>query len=587
MRLAAPLAVALALAGCGRGKSGATPGVDAGTCSKPYPAAPYGTTVGSTLRDYAWPGLAADGTSRTVAVHDHLDACASTATLLVVRIAASWCGTCRWHAGHSKVLASSDVGGRVKVFDVLLRGQDNAPAAPTDAASWRALQDQPADIAIDPGGVVSELMPPQAFLPYVLLVDARDMRLVDALSMPTEDGFEAHVRSALATADGIGPPAVPPSALVDGRFSRDQWDLVTAMSLHDPPPHDTTDSAADSLGASELGRLLFNDVTLSPSAMVACASCHEAAVQFTDGRPTSPEGVGNVPRNAPSLDLVAYQPWQFWDGRADSLWSQALAPMESPHEFGSSRLFVAHVVWATYKPEFEHIFGPLPALDDLRRFPPSGKPGDPSWASMATADQEAATRVFVSVGKAIEAFERSLRGTPIALDQYAAGDATALTDAQKDGLSAFLTAGCVQCHWGPRLTDDSFHVLRFPTGRQDLAPDRGRIDGIAQYAMGEFSAGSVYSDDPSLARTPPASGPWALGAFKTPGLRSVALTAPYGHGGNYIYLSDVIELHRTGGLPAGSALTIGDTEPWLAPFDQAEDAPILSFLQALAMSFSR
>jgi cytochrome c peroxidase len=83
--------------------------------------------------------------------------------------------------------------------------------------------------------------------------------------------------------------------------------------------------------------------------------------------------------------------------------------------------------------------------------------------------------------------------------------------------------------------------------------------------------------------SPPVAGAWTLGAFKTPQLRNVALTSPYGHGGNYANLSDVVELIRTGGLPAGSALTEGTTEPWLVMFDQANDAPITTFLQSLDM----
>lgn len=61
----------------------------------------------------------------------------------------------------------------------------------------------------------------------------------------------------------------------------------------------------------------------------------------------------------------------------------------------------------------------------------------------------------------------------------------------------------------------------------------------------------------------------------------MALTAPYGHGGNYVSLADVVELIRGGGLPAGSALTEGTTEPWVAPFDHADVAPLAAFLQSL------
>jgi cytochrome c peroxidase len=320
--------------------------------------------------------------------------------------------------------------------------------------------------------------------------------------------------------------------------------------------------------------------------MVACASCHEAPRQLTDGRPTSPEGVGPVPRNAPSPVLASFQPWQFWDGRVDSLWAQALMPIENPDEMGSTRLYVVHDVYDIYKAPFESLFGPLPPMTDLARFPASGMPGDAAWARMAPADQAAVTRAFVDVGKSLAAYERSLRGTTFALDAYAGGDLSALTEPEKDGLLAYLQVGCAQCHWGPRLTDDSFHVLRFPTGRQDRQPDVGRQGGIPEYLAGEFNAGSIYSDDPSLARPAPVAGPWTLGAFKTPSLRNVALTSPYGHGGNYVYTSDVVELHRTGGLPASSPYTTGTFDPFVPTFPAAQDATIVQFLNALVMVFA-
>ena len=77
------------------------------------------------------------------------------------------------------------------------------------------------------------------------------------------------------------------------------------------------------------------------------------------------------------LSLPAYTRWMFYDGRADSLWSQALDPTEAPNEYGSSRLFIAHTIAQYYQPQYEAIFGPMPPLDDTTRFPPSGMPGDP------------------------------------------------------------------------------------------------------------------------------------------------------------------------------------------------------------------
>ncbi len=179
-----------------------------------------------------------------------------------------------------------------------------------------------------------------------------------------------------------------------------------------------------------------------------------------------------------------------------------------------------------------------------------------------------------------------MRGAGATLDAYASGQTTVLADAEKDGLLAFFQAGCAQCHYGPRLTDDAFHVLRFPSGSIEQGADPGRQAGIPQLLASAFDLGSSWSDDPSLARPAPVATPGTLGAFKTPQLRNVALTAPYGHGGNYAQLSDVVELIRTGGMPAGSVLTEGTTEPWVTLLDPSLDAPLVNFLKSLDMQVS-
>jgi cytochrome c peroxidase len=538
--------------------------------------------------------MVASGAAGAVAIGDALAGCPSDPSVLVLRLDAVWCGTCRGYAGNSKTLLASDVGAHVRLFDVLLYDQDNAPASARDAESWHQLEDVPTEIAVDSSLSVAGLLPSSTQLPVIVVVNARTMTIQASLSNPTEDALEQAIRVVLApTADDAGgdaaipaPPAPVPPVLTDGRFSRDQWNLISQMALTSPPPPDPSNVYADSIPAAAIGGKLFSDTRLSPSGMVDCAGCHSPLRQLTDGFPTSADGVGRVTRNSPSLTFAAYIPWAFYDGRADSLWSQALGPIEASNEFGSDRLFVAHAIYDYYRPQYEAVFGAMPPLDDTTRFPPDGMPGQATWIGMATADQVAVTQVFVNIGKSFEAFERTFRGAGASLDAYASGQLSALSDDQKDGLLDFLQAGCAQCHYGPRLTDDSFHVLRFPGGSLEAGGDPGRQAGIPQYIASEFDLGSSWSDDTSLARPAPVAGAWTLGAFKTPQLRNVALTEPYGHGGNYANLSDVVEVIRTGGLPAGSPLTTGTTEPWVVTFPQAYDGPITTFLTSLDMLFT-
>ena len=96
---------------------------------------------------------------------------------------------------------------------------------------------------------------------------------------------------------------------------------------------------------------------------------------------------------------------------------------------------------------------------------------DAAYDALSDADKDKVTRIYVNVGKSIAAFERAIRVKPNQLDAYAGGDLAALDADEKKSLHAFMANGCIQCHWGPRLTDDAFHVLRFPTGRQDGAAD--------------------------------------------------------------------------------------------------------------------
>jgi cytochrome c peroxidase len=545
-----------------------------------YPDAKAPLSLHAVAPDLTFDGLDESGAPTAIALHDYFEPCANRSRLLVVRVSAAWCGTCRWHASHTGELQRLDIGPRLELLDLLVADDDNYPAGAPALASWRARIDAPERLAVDPdnrfGAVHGSTHAP---LPLIVAIDSRTMNVVRVLDDPDPDTLAFELRSALAELDGSPAPLREAAALVDGRFTRDAWDLLAGMTLPGAPPPDPSNAKADDPAAAALGKKLFADTGLSPSHKVACASCHDATKDFADGVPRSTGGVSPVTRNAPSITLASHSPWQFWDGRADSLWAQALGPPEAAAELDSSRLFVDHVVWTAYKAEYEAVWGALPDLSDVARFPANGRPGAPEWAAMTPEDQSAATRVYVNVGKSIAAFERTMRVQPGALDRYVGGDLAALAPAEKDGLAAFFRAGCAQCHFGPRLTDDAFHVLGLPTGRADGLPDRGRIDGLANLFDAEFGAASAWSDAPKGGASKPPVGSM-LGAFKTPTLRGAPETAPYGHAGTSPTLEDVLAKH--GFVQAQSAEIVGAVEPWIVTPDASTQAAIVPFLRVLS-----
>ncbi|MBX3226066.1 MAG: hypothetical protein KIT84_29175 [Labilithrix sp.] len=529
-----------------------------------YPAGPYGTEKGSVVRNRTLAGVRADGTAGRLSFADFSNSCGELKPL-VIRVVAGFCGTCRASAEHGTEALTAGVRERANVLDVVVRDEDSALPEPDAAKRWQSIEDVATSVVVDPDGafVVDDRK-----LPRVLVVDPKTMAITADLDDPTAEAIESAV---LGTAQR-------PTPLVDGRFTKLQWKMIEEMPLTGGPPPDPTNIYGDRPGAAAFGRRLFDDKGLSPSAEVSCERCHTPARQFTDGSVKAVGGVGESTRNTPTVILAAWQRWQLWDGRADTLWMQALLPLEDPTEFGSSRLYVAHRIERRFHEDYEAVFGPMPYIDDVRRFPNEGKPGDPAWEAMAPEDQETITGIFVNAGKAMAAFERAFRVNPTDLDLYARGDMKALTDAQKDGLAAFFTAGCAQCHYGPRLTDDAFHALRFPSGREDFTPDDGRIAARKKYDANEFRSDSKWSDAPTPRRRV-TTDPETLGAFKTPALRGVVLTGPYGHGGGVPSLPMVIELHRKRGMPEGARLTNGVVDPWLVSFDPALDEPLLALLR--------
>lgn len=337
--------------------------------------------------------------------------------------------------------------------------------------------------------------------------------------------------------------------------------LLRSLTGIPKPPASPGNRFADDPAAARLGQRLFFERRLSKNGEVACATCHQPERYFTDGLPLA-KGLGTTGRHAPTVLGAAHLPFQFWDGRKDSLWAQSHGPLESEVEHGIARTDAVRLVYRHHRAEFEAVFGPLPAMDDTARFPLGAQPvtdlpGDPrakAWATMRDEDRRAVDRAFAQLGKAIEAYERRLQPQPAPFDHYVAalesGDPKGgghLDDAALRGLRAFIgIGGCVNCHNGPLLTDKGFHNLGLPrrTGQSGL--DVGRTLGAKQVKEDPFSCGGSFSDSrrcDELRFLNPRFEDF-LGAFKTPSLRNVSETAPYMHDGRLATLEEVVTFYK-------------------------------------------
>ena len=340
---------------------------------------------------------------------------------------------------------------------------------------------------------------------------------------------------------------------------RDPWsarDVATLASMRlaaaGPRPVDPSNAVEQRPQAAALGRALFDDRRLSRNGEVACASCHSADRQFQDGKPLG-QGIGTGARRTMPVMGAAHSPFLFWDGRKDSLWSQALGPPEDAAEHGANRVRIVKLLQAQYQQPYEAVFGAMPALgalpDDAS---PGGTPAErAAWGAMPERSRDAVNRMFANLGKAIAAFERTVSYGESRFDRYAlataAGDGrgqAVLTSQEVRGLRLFIGPGqCATCHNGPMLTDHAFHNTGVPPIDR-TRPDRGRADGVKKLVQDEFNCLGRYSD-----ALPAQCGelqflatddPGALAAFRTPGLRNVAQRAPYMHAGQFSTLEQVV-----------------------------------------------
>jgi cytochrome c peroxidase len=353
-------------------------------------------------------------------------------------------------------------------------------------------------------------------------------------------------------------------------WSADERQILKSLwlgSLPEAAP-DPSNAVAANSAAADFGHRLFFDTRLSQNGEVACATCHIPELAFTDGRKMA-QGIGQTRRNAPTIIGAAYSPWLFWDGRKDSLWSQALGPFENPVEHGTSRAKIIAVVSRDqdYRRRYQALFGALP------------KPGD----------RAGITRAFTNLGKSIAAYERNIMPAPAKFDRYVEAILSNKKPAPKDQLSIEEIAGlkvfisdnqgqCIRCHNGPMFTDNHFHNIGSHIVGEDAA-EQGRATGIHLALSDKTNCRSEFNDDVKLDQKAACTelqfarqnSTELVGAFKTPTLRYLAQTAPYMHAGQFGTLEDAIWQYRdvphaTVGESELRDLTISD-----AQFRQIED----------------
>lgn len=403
----------------------------------------------------------------------------------------------------------------------------------------------------------------------MLLIDSWRFRRWIALACLTVGLFSA---TAIAIAD-------------DAIWSATERRVLASLSLPTPlkAPPSPSNRYADDPGAAEFGRLIFFDPGFSSNGEVSCASCHQPDRAFADGLRIS-QGIGTTLRNAPTLIGSAFGDWFYWDGRRDTLWSQALIPLEAPDEMGGSRVDAIRRVGAVedYRTRYTAVFGEAPpAVDRIApgSGPFGGKEARAQWHRAPAALRNSVDRAFANLGKAIAAYERTLLPEPTPFDRYVRtllkrGEGAAAEHVSPDaiaGAKLFLDDRnrCLRCHNGPMFSHGGFHNIG--TGNFDGPRlDFGRVFGVRAVKLDPFNCLGPHSDagpeDCGELRFLNEDAHVPLdGAFKVPSLRSASETAPYFHDGSKPTLRAVIEHYRRPPAATGrphelEALTLTDRE---------------------------
>jgi cytochrome c peroxidase len=369
----------------------------------------------------------------------------------------------------------------------------------------------------------------------------------------------AGVQAPVAAAElqpGDAPPIPPEGHLAEPRSERQVGlpaELVTSVTPKDNLQ--TPEKIA-------LGKKLFFDGRLSVNGTVACATCHDPARAFTDGRPVSVgvHGCGGQ-RNAPTVLNALFNKTQFWDGRSKTLEDQAVLPIINPVEMGQPTLDAAVVGIAgipDYKKDFQNVFGrPVNGAD---------------------------------LGRALASYERSLVSFDSSFDRFIAGDKGAVDAAARRGWELFNTkARCNKCHAltetrrdVTNFLDQDFHNIGIGIIRHDVVALARKAERLV--ASGDIHAvdrAAIETDMSALGRFLITKKEADTASFKTPNLRNVLVTGPYFHDGSQETLWDVLD-HYNKGAGLHNPWLDEDIQPLALSENDIDD--VVAFLASLTSS---
>ncbi|MEP7255639.1 MAG: cytochrome c peroxidase, partial [Ferruginibacter sp.] len=274
-----------------------------------------------------------------------------------------------------------------------------------------------------------------------------------------------------------------------------------------------------------LGKKLFSEKILSKDSSVSCASCHIPKFAFADTVAFS-IGIGGklTQRNTPSVLNMKNRPYFFWDGRAASLEEQSLMPVQNPDEMG---LPIAEAVKrlnasAEYKMLFQKIFRKAPDAKNL--------------------------------AAAFSAFEQTLETVDSKFDDWS-NNLKKLTASEERGRQLFVgdKAKCFDCHRMEDFTTDEFK-------------------NIGLYNEKDLNDAGLYNITKKETDK---------GKFKTPGLRNIAVTAPYMHNGIFKTLEEVVEYYNNSGKFVKDPINIDDALKQPLGLTEKEKKDIITFLKTL------